>query len=165
MNKLVIPSLLLGVVMIAGAFAFMPVQEASTVHLSGTTTTTLADDGLTAAKLKEDASNEIQTKQIEVLFDADMTASNVDCTSDSAFLVHYVISEIADGETVTINNDGNAIIVTADISATGTGTDHISGTLGGAADTTIMFDGADTIRIFATIEAPISATAACTSAA
>ena len=32
MNKLAIPSLLLGVVMIAAAFAFMPVQEASTVH-------------------------------------------------------------------------------------------------------------------------------------
>ena len=35
MNKIAIPALLLGVVMIAGAFAFMPVQEASTVHLSG----------------------------------------------------------------------------------------------------------------------------------
>ena len=35
MNKLTIPSLLLGVVMIAGAFAFMPVQEASTVHTTG----------------------------------------------------------------------------------------------------------------------------------
>jgi len=34
MNKLAIPALLLGVVMIAGAFAFMPVQEASTVHTS-----------------------------------------------------------------------------------------------------------------------------------
>ena len=32
MNKIAIPALLLGVVMIAGAFAFMPVQEASTVH-------------------------------------------------------------------------------------------------------------------------------------
>jgi len=32
MNKITIPALLLGVVMIAGAFAFMPVQEASTVH-------------------------------------------------------------------------------------------------------------------------------------
>ena len=34
MNKLTIPALLLGVVMVAGAFAFMPVQEASTVHTS-----------------------------------------------------------------------------------------------------------------------------------
>ena len=36
MNKLAIPALLLGVVMVAGAFAFMPVQEASTVHATGT---------------------------------------------------------------------------------------------------------------------------------
>ena len=36
MNKITIPTLLLGVVMIAGAFAFMPVQEASTVHTSVT---------------------------------------------------------------------------------------------------------------------------------
>ena len=36
MNKLTIPALLLGVVMVAGAFAFMPVQEASTVHTTGT---------------------------------------------------------------------------------------------------------------------------------
>jgi len=38
MNKIAIPTLLLGVVMIAGAFAFMPVQEASTVHTGGLTT-------------------------------------------------------------------------------------------------------------------------------
>ena len=38
MNKIAIPALLLGVVMIAGAFAFMPVQEASTVHTSTATT-------------------------------------------------------------------------------------------------------------------------------
>jgi len=39
MNKITIPALLLGVVMIAGAFAFMPVQEASTVHTSAATLT------------------------------------------------------------------------------------------------------------------------------
>ena len=49
MNKITIPALLLGVVMIAGAFAFMPVQEASTVHTGATTT--LANDAITAAKI------------------------------------------------------------------------------------------------------------------
>ena len=38
-SKIMIPSLLLGVVMIAGAFAFMPVQEASTVHTTIQTNT------------------------------------------------------------------------------------------------------------------------------
>jgi len=46
MNKLAIPALLLGVVMIAGAFAFMPVQEASTVHLSAATSTATSDQVL-----------------------------------------------------------------------------------------------------------------------
>jgi hypothetical protein len=53
MNKITIPALLLGVVMIAGAFAFMPVQEASTVHTGATTT--LAADAITAAKIADDA--------------------------------------------------------------------------------------------------------------
>jgi hypothetical protein len=53
MNKITIPALLLGVVMIAGAFAFMPVQEASTVHTGATTT--LAADAITAAKIADNA--------------------------------------------------------------------------------------------------------------
>ena len=53
MNKITIPALLLGVVMIAGAFAFMPVQEASTVHT--TSATTLGADAITAAKIADDA--------------------------------------------------------------------------------------------------------------
>jgi hypothetical protein len=51
MNKITIPALLLGVVMIAGAFAFMPVQEASTVHT--TSATTLGADAITAAKIAD----------------------------------------------------------------------------------------------------------------
>ena len=34
MNKLVIPTILLATVMVAGMFAFMPVEQASTVHVS-----------------------------------------------------------------------------------------------------------------------------------
>ena len=32
MHKLVIPGILLAVIMIAGGFAFIPVEEASTIH-------------------------------------------------------------------------------------------------------------------------------------
>jgi len=32
MNKLMIPAILVATVMVAGIFAFMPVQQASTVH-------------------------------------------------------------------------------------------------------------------------------------
>ena len=38
MNKLTIPAILVATVMVAGIFAFMPVEQASTVHLSGTIT-------------------------------------------------------------------------------------------------------------------------------
>ena len=36
MIKITIPALLVATIMVAGAFAFMPVEQASTVHLSGT---------------------------------------------------------------------------------------------------------------------------------
>ena len=39
MNKLTIPTILAATVLVAGIFAFMPVQQASTVHTSGTITT------------------------------------------------------------------------------------------------------------------------------
>jgi len=40
MNKITIPAILVATVMVAGAFAFMPVEQASTVH-----TTILASTG------------------------------------------------------------------------------------------------------------------------
>ena len=44
MNKLAIPAILAATVLVAGIFAFMPVQQASTVHTSGTITTVIDDD-------------------------------------------------------------------------------------------------------------------------
>jgi len=40
MNKIAIPALLVATIMVAGIFAFVPVEQASTVHASGTFTTT-----------------------------------------------------------------------------------------------------------------------------
>ena len=69
MNKITIPALLLGVVMIAGAFAFMPVQEASTVHTGATTilgtnglsVAAVVDNSIDAGALAADAATEIAT--------------------------------------------------------------------------------------------------------
>ena len=44
MNKFAIPTILVATVMVAGIFAFMPVEQASTVHTSGTTTLAQATD-------------------------------------------------------------------------------------------------------------------------
>ena len=51
MNKLVIPALLLGVVMVAGAFAFVPVGEAATVHDSISLETQAVGDAICSANL------------------------------------------------------------------------------------------------------------------
>lgn len=83
MNKLTIPALLLGVVMIAGIFAFMPVQEASTVHTTlqetstnivsiSATSTTDSDDFTVTCPATADA-----CRILEIYIDDDSTG-NVD---------------------------------------------------------------------------------------
>ena len=54
MNKLLIPALLVATVMVAGAFAFMPVQQASTVH-----TTIGILQSITQSQAEMDAGDEI----------------------------------------------------------------------------------------------------------
>jgi len=113
MNKLTIPAILVATVMVAGAFAFMPVQQASTVHTSGTIT--IADGAITAAKiatdaidadaLKTDAVTEIQTGLSGVIVltisDADPTEGTdvytIDC--DSNYSVDISIFNPDDGTT------------------------------------------------------------------
>jgi len=81
MNKLTIPALLLGVVMIAGAFAFMPVQEASTVHTtgaaSGATSTTTTGAFATAGNLVFNCSAASACVVQEIYINSDGTAASV----------------------------------------------------------------------------------------
>jgi len=54
MNKIVFPALLVATIMVAGAFAFMPIEQASTVHTTATggvviETLTFTDTDLTEA--------------------------------------------------------------------------------------------------------------------
>jgi len=53
MNKLTIPAILVATVMVAGIFAFMPVQQASTVHTTGTITVSAATIALVADEMLE----------------------------------------------------------------------------------------------------------------
>ena len=80
MNKLAIPAILVATVMVAGMFAFIPVEQASTVHLSGTVIAVIgpggigvgdfATDSITADALAPDAlteiSNTINTADINI---------------------------------------------------------------------------------------------------
>ena len=57
MNKIVFPALLVATIMVAGAFAFMPVEQASTVHLSGTTVAGSLSGALTGAIVTHTGNN------------------------------------------------------------------------------------------------------------
>ena len=98
MNKITIPALLLGVVMIAGAFAFMPVQEASTVHTGATTT--LAADAITAAKIADASitADQIATDAIgalEIAANAIGAAEIADSSIDAATFVAAAVNAAA----------------------------------------------------------------------
>jgi len=53
MNKLTIPTILVATVMVAGIFAFMPVEQASTVHTTNTATVSAATIALVADEMLE----------------------------------------------------------------------------------------------------------------
>ena len=54
MNKTLMPALLVATIMVAGAFAFAPVEQASTVHLSGTTVADTVGTSLTGITVTDD---------------------------------------------------------------------------------------------------------------
>ena len=139
MKKFAIPAILVATVMVAGVFAFMPVEQASTVHTTGTMT--LNDDSITAAKIANNAigATEIANAAIDAatfaadaidaaavddaiapavvavvanLFDTDITGGNaVTCTSDKDFTL-YVLARGGAGQTLTIFDGTNTCVHT-----------------------------------------------------
>jgi len=95
MNKLIIPTILTATVLVAGIFAFMPVQQASTVH-----TTIVADVGEAAA---------IDLVNVAGGTDADANAVNV--------LIN--VAEIVTDE----HFDGRLLLQVTDVDTTGNGDD------------------------------------------
>ncbi len=80
MNKTVFPALLVATIMVAGAFAFMPVEQASTVHLSGTTVSGSIDaSGTSDVDIATNTGNANAIK-IGVTADPDTIALNGDTT-------------------------------------------------------------------------------------
>ena len=138
MNKITIPALLLGVVMIAGAFAFMPVQEASTVHTGATTT--LAADAITAAKIATDSigATEIAANAIGA---AEIANASIDAATFAAGAVNaaaigadaITAAKIADDAIVAANIATDAITA-AKIAADSIGASEIAANAIGAAE-------------------------------
>ena len=102
MNKLTIPVILVATVMIAGAFAFMPVEQASTVHTTANliTTTIGADDAVGTGGT------------FDIIADSAVIKSGVLCIE--------VTQETTDGNnealTVEISTDGaETVILIADL--------------------------------------------------
>ena len=183
MKKYTIPSILAVTVLMAGIFAFMPVEQASTVHTTGTTVAVIGAGGIgvgdfaTASvtadaiatnaigsdELAATAVTELQTFQVLAFGDENILAAALSCSATGAsFLVHYVISDIAEGETVTISGTGVAstLTITGDVAANLSGPNWISGTISGTTGQTITFaSSATTADVHVTIETATGATA------
>jgi len=167
MNKLTIPTILAATVMIAGMFAFMPVEQASTVHTTITLAGFAADalgvgdiatGAINADALATDAVLEIQTMKV----DTTSFAAGVDssCVSDAPFLVHYTIWALNDAQTAVIaGTSGAALTYTATVATT---IPSITGTVGGAAAETVTFTVGTGALTTLTIVSGIGSTAACT---
>ena len=122
--------------MIAGVFAFFPIDKASTIHttIQGT-----------------------QLNQFLTTTDNDLTSpQNARCTNNN-FLVHFSIQG-NDGGTLAIDQDDDdtdEVTSTFEESggATGAGIAIISGTVGGTANTNVEFTGgADSVEGIFTIQ-------------
>jgi len=103
MNKFAIPAILVAVVMVAGLFAAMPIEQASTVH-----TTILA--GTAEARLATFAGNDCK----DDLDDGTLTLT-LDAATDAALVIaiHYDSDTTSDGDDIIdldLNVDGIEIV-------------------------------------------------------
>ena len=178
MNKLTIPAILVATVMVAGIFAFMPVQQASTVHTTGATT--LGANSITNAIIADNAIGATEIADVAIdaatfaagaidaaaLADAVEPLNNIVATASAgmattpldatcggagdAFLAHYVV-EGATTNTLAIDFDGGGADITLNFLALESLTQ--SGTIGAAAGGTISFTGnADTVVGIVTVQ-------------
>jgi len=138
MNKLTIPAILVATVMVAGIFAFMPIEQASTVH------TTIQGTQYGG--------------QVIIVFSTSLTADSLIATSDADFTVCVV----ADNPT-----GGNADVTVTDGASTlnfliAAGDSADVGCYGGNAGATITIASAAAIDAFATLTTTSDATAGIT---
>ena len=134
MMKIALPILLAGIVMIAGIFAFIPIDMASTVH------TTLGSSTQSTNILNAQFNN------VNSTYDTDLSSNATATCSSGSFLVYWTFSNstLADVHTTTqlniddgVGNDQPDIAV---ILALGNQT-SISGVTAGTANEVITFSG------------------------
>jgi len=141
MEKIIIPTIIAATVLLAGMFAFMPVEQATAVHTT------------------------IQGTQMNQVSSIAVTAvdAEIDCTSDAAFIVHYIVGGLTtDADTAFITVGAGVVTFTYNTDAAGQGFDGVTGSIMGDAGDTILVDssraGADGIVSLVTTS---GATASC----
>jgi len=153
-NKVVIPAILAVTISIAGIFAFMPIDMASTVHttLQSSTAATTAHDLVQTLISSTSQTNIIQNSQfnnVNSTFDTDLkTNATATCTSGD-FLVYWTFTNdtaLNTGVTTALGIADGGDSDPADIVITLTPINQtsISGIIGGNATETITFYGNST---------------------
>jgi len=142
MNQNIIPTIIAATVVLAGLFAFAPVDNATAVHTTITNT---------------------QMSQVSSVGVLDLQ-TEVDCTSDAAFMVHWVAGEvIADDDVITVEIEpgDTTITFTFQTGALGEGYDGMTGSLVGEADDTFKLDADANTDAFISLITTADATASC----
>ncbi len=146
MNKLVIPTILLATVMVAGMFAFMPVDQASTVHTT----------------IQGSQSNQVITLIAQDTATTYLATSNADFTLDICFSDNN--AGTVDDVQVRAGSGGGTIFL--DLRPAGVSAEVVQcASIGGNANDSydiIVTDTDGTTRIFMTLVTTNSATASIT---
>ena len=151
MMKIALPILLAGIVMIAGIFAFMPIDMASTVHstLLSSTDASTAHDLLQTVIDSTSQTNIIQNAQfnnVNSTFDTDLrTNATATCTTGD-FLVYWTFTNSTSLfqhqlSTLSISDGGDSDPADITVQLSPLNQTSISGIIGGNASETITFSG------------------------
>jgi len=114
MNNKAIPTLLIATIMIAGAFAFMPVEEASTVHATANSSSVQYAEDLTdrlAAANTDTATITIDAGATDSIFKLDSIIVCINGSNDAGGDVQ-LSTLVIDGATMVEGTDGSALTLT-----------------------------------------------------
>ena len=142
MIKIALPILLAGVVMIAGIFAFIPIDEATTVH----TTLQSSSAATTQTTTITDNISNTQLNNVNSTYDDDLSSNATATCTAGTFLVYWTFSNstiAAVHTTTSLNIDDGVGNDQPDIAVTlllGNQT-SVSGVTAGTANEVITFSG------------------------
>jgi len=155
-NKLLIPSILAVTIIVAGIFAFVPIDEASTVH------TTLASSADVTTITNAQFNN------VNSTFDSDLSTNATATCSTGSFLVFYSYSNRTSNShtNATLGIDVNQVPSGMDFFVRASlGNETVSGVVAGSANQQINFSGMETDTTINSDSGSLSLTIQCQSTA